>query len=91
MLFLSAPKALARGQPIKELFILSSLIFAELGTSSPHFGECHNPPGINIVTCPCPDSLFHAAITPCVRIVVASVFHKNITGSGKLDISEALS
>jgi len=29
--------------------------------------------------------------TPCVRIVVASVFHKNITGSGKLDISEALS
>nr|WP_283635283.1 hypothetical protein [Alteromonas macleodii] len=28
---------------------------------------------------------------PCVRIVVASVFHKNITGSGKLDISEALS
>jgi len=32
-----------------------------------------------------------AACTPCVRIVVASVFHKNITGSGKLDISEALS
>ena len=30
-------------------------------------------------------------ISPCVRIVVASVFHKNITGSGKLDISEALS
>jgi len=30
-------------------------------------------------------------IAPCVRIVVASVFHKNITGSGKLDISEALS
>ena len=29
--------------------------------------------------------------SPCVRIVVASVFHKNITGSGKLDISEALS
>ena len=32
-----------------------------------------------------------APLTPCVRIVVASVFHKNITGSGKLDISEALS
>ena len=31
------------------------------------------------------------SLTPCVRIVVASVFHKNITGSGKLDISEALS
>ena len=30
-------------------------------------------------------------VPPCVRIVVASVFHKNITGSGKLDISEALS
>ena len=33
----------------------------------------------------------HLLFSPCVRIVVASVFHKNITGSGKLDISEALS
>ena len=36
-------------------------------------------------------AIFSVAAPPCVRIVVASVFHKNITGSGKLDISEALS
>uniref|UniRef100_UPI004047F6A6 hypothetical protein n=1 Tax=Shewanella sp. TaxID=50422 RepID=UPI004047F6A6 len=35
-------------------------------------------------------SQFSAGISPCVRIVVASVFHKNKTGSGKLVMSEAL-
>lgn len=46
--------------------------------------------GVTIVWYENSDDIPEIIEPPCVRIVVASVFHKNITGSGKLDISEAL-
>ncbi len=36
------------------------------------------------------DKVEAPAISLCVRIVVASIFHQNKTGSGKLVMSEAL-